>query len=390
LIMQKFSPFTDLSSKPLEDFISEPVVVGAGDPISDIIATMVSKKLYEIFVQYDNGFGVVNLRSILRAGEVSNRKLSTVAVRSPATTPRDPVFKAAMVMSGLRVKSLPITDLHGKLKGGISSATILQELVKAGSSRSAVSEIMTSRPTTIDFSNDLDKARSLMVEKDFDHLPITRDGKLVGLITSMDLIEVNGPTDRTNRTSKLPEPSSIGSVKVGGVMRDEPVICEPTDDSLQVLRKIMEKQRTAAVVVAGGAVRGIVTLRDYVKLLAVQPEPVGQPVYVVGLPKHDYESALAESKFRRSIESLSHVYPEIDEARATVKTFSKEKERKHFEVHVLIRMPKHQVEFREEGWSIEEVFENIGSKIKRLMTKPRDSPSRRRFPARAETAAARF
>jgi hypothetical protein len=87
---------------------------------------------------------------------------------------------------------------------------------------------------------------------------------------------------------------------------------------------------------------------------------------------------------------LSHVYPEIGEARATVKAFSKGKERKHFEVHVLIRLPKHQVEFIEEGWSIEEVFENIGLKIKRLMTKPRESPSRRRLPSRAERAVARF
>jgi hypothetical protein len=114
------------------------------------------------------------------------------------------------------------------------------------------------------------------------------------------------------------------------------------------------------------------------------------PVYIVGLDDQDIESSLAKTKFQRSIESLSHVNPEIGEARATVKTFSNEKERKHFEVHVLIRMPKHRVEFREEGWSIEEVFENIGLKIKRLMTKPRDSPSRRRHPARREMATARY
>jgi hypothetical protein len=114
------------------------------------------------------------------------------------------------------------------------------------------------------------------------------------------------------------------------------------------------------------------------------------PVYIVGLDDNDIESSLAKTKFQRSIESLSHVYPDIGEARATVRAFSKGKERKHFEVHVLIRMPKHQVEFIEEGWSIEEVFENIGLKIKRLMTKPRESPSRRRLPSRAERAVARF
>src|SRR2546428_14173470 len=114
------------------------------------------------------------------------------------------------------------------------------------------------------------------------------------------------------------------------------------------------------------------------------------PVYSVGLEGQDPESSLVETKFRKSIESLSHVYPDIGEARATVRGFAKGKERKHFEVHVLIRMPKHQVEFIEEGWSIEEVFENIGLKIKRLMTKPRGSASRRRLPARAERAIARF
>jgi len=122
------------------------------------------------------------------------------------------------------------------------------------------------------------------------------------------------------------------------------------------------------------------TLRDSTRL----------PVYIVGLDNQDIESSLAKTKFQKSIESLSHVYPEIGEARATVKTFSNEKERKHFEVHVLIRMPEQQLEFREEGWSIEEVFENIGLKIKRLMTKPKDSPSRRRHPARREMATARY
>ena len=114
------------------------------------------------------------------------------------------------------------------------------------------------------------------------------------------------------------------------------------------------------------------------------------PVYIVGLEDQDIESSMAQSKFQRSVDSLNHLYPDIAEARATVKSFSGAKGRKHFEVHVMIKMRKHQVEFVEEGWSIEEVFENIGVKIKRLMTKPRDSPARRRSPSRAQAALARY
>jgi hypothetical protein len=114
------------------------------------------------------------------------------------------------------------------------------------------------------------------------------------------------------------------------------------------------------------------------------------PVYIVGLEDQDFESSLAKEKFQRSIDSLHHIYPDIVEARATVKSFSGEKQRKHFEVHATIKLPKHQFEFVEEAWSIEEVFENIGQKIKRLMTKPYDSPARRPRPSRAEIAQARY
>ena len=40
------------------------------------------------------------------------------------------------------------------------------------------------------------------------------------------------------------------------------------------------------------------------------------PVYIVGLDDNDIESSLAKTKFQRSIESLSHLYPELGEAQS--------------------------------------------------------------------------
>src|SRR5438876_11220217 len=103
------------------------------------------------------------------------------------------------------------------------------------------------------------------------------------------------------------------------------------------------------------------------------------PVYIVGLDDNDAESSLAKSKFRRSIESLSHVYPELGEARATVRAFSKGKERKHFEVHVMIRLPKHQVESRKKDWPTEKDSKTIELRTKSPIQKPRASRPRRRL-----------
>ena len=114
------------------------------------------------------------------------------------------------------------------------------------------------------------------------------------------------------------------------------------------------------------------------------------PVQIVGLQKEDLESSKAEAKFRRSLQALGHIHRDIIEARAVVKTFALGKDRKRYEVQVFIKLPKEQFDFTEEGWSIEEVFERIGEKIKRLMTKPRDKPSHRRHPSRMEMESSRF
>jgi ribosome-associated translation inhibitor RaiA len=119
-------------------------------------------------------------------------------------------------------------------------------------------------------------------------------------------------------------------------------------------------------------------------------EFVDIPVQIVGLQKDDLESRKAELKFRKSLQALGQVHRDIIEARAIVKTSFLQKDRKRYDVQVFIKLPKEQIDFAEEGWSIEEVFEKIGDKIKRLMTKPRDKESHRRHPSRMETESARY
>ena len=114
------------------------------------------------------------------------------------------------------------------------------------------------------------------------------------------------------------------------------------------------------------------------------------PVQIVGLQKDDLESRKAELKFQKSLQALGQIHRDIIEARAIVKTSVLQKDRKRYDVQVFIKLPKEQIDFAEEGWSIEEVFEKIGEKIKRLMTKPRDKESHRRHPSRMEAESARY
>jgi ribosome-associated translation inhibitor RaiA len=114
------------------------------------------------------------------------------------------------------------------------------------------------------------------------------------------------------------------------------------------------------------------------------------PIEVHGLIKDDIDSRKAELKFQKSVQGLARIHRDMLAARAIVKTSTLEKDRKRYEVQVLISLPKERFDFSDEGWSLDEVFEKIGEKIKRLTTKPRDKVSHQRHPSRMQAESDRF
>ena len=114
------------------------------------------------------------------------------------------------------------------------------------------------------------------------------------------------------------------------------------------------------------------------------------PIQIIGLQKNDVDTRKAELKFSKSLEALALVHPNIFEARAVVKTSLLEKERRRYEVKVVIKLPREQFDLSADGWSIEETFEHIAVKMKRLRTKPRDRSAYRRRHSRAEIERERF
>lgn len=52
-----------------------------------------------------------------------------------------------------------------------------------------IKSIMTTNVVTVEPEDSLEVVKELLFEKHFHHLPVTKDGKLVGIITSWDLIK---------------------------------------------------------------------------------------------------------------------------------------------------------------------------------------------------------
>lgn len=103
-----------------------------------------------------------------------------VKVISPGLTLKE----AAEIMSKENIGSLVIIR-NGKLVGIITERDVLRNIKKLSSS---VEKIMSKNVVTIEDTESIDMAAEIMAEKKIKRLPVTREKKLVGIITATDVL----------------------------------------------------------------------------------------------------------------------------------------------------------------------------------------------------------
>ena len=86
-------------------------------------------------------------------------------------------------------KSIPIPSLFTLLDGYISLTTskrMDKEVEKIAATK--VAEAMTANPVVVDPETDIEKVAALMVEKNYNTLPVIDAGKLVGILGKEDVL----------------------------------------------------------------------------------------------------------------------------------------------------------------------------------------------------------
>jgi len=109
--------------------------------------------------------------------------------------PEDLVDLAASLMEWEHVRSVPVEDAQGALVGLVSLRSMLRLLARSkreGAPAIAVRDIMTKDPITIAPEASTLSAIQLMRSQQIGSLPVVRDGKLVGIVTEHDIVELAG------------------------------------------------------------------------------------------------------------------------------------------------------------------------------------------------------
>ncbi len=114
------------------------------------------------------------------------RQLMTaqVATASPETT----LAEAARELASVMISGLPVVDGSGQVVGIITESDLLSALLRSESAETPVRTLMTRSVVTVDEFASADSVVRLLRLKQLHHLPVTRQGSVVGLITPQDVI----------------------------------------------------------------------------------------------------------------------------------------------------------------------------------------------------------
>lgn len=364
-----------LKSLPVIELMSPVSLSHPLDPTSKLVGLMRESNHYETFIEEEDRTAVVTIRGLLNVSNIETTKLSTLMYYVPRLNQFNTVGDAATLMFEHRIRSLPIYQAS-KLKGQITSRSIVRKLLDTESGIKA-SEIMTPKPICVDSGEKVSIARNVMIRRKVDQLPVLKNNKLHGAVTSEAIVSaILPPVDRTIKGDWR-----RGRYDVPVEDFTNPDIVEnEVDDGLRSVLSDMDKTSSNFSIIRNfDEVQGIVTFRDFMKLLLKAREPEQMPnMYIVGLPEDAFEAEAAREKFQRVVRLLGRSFPEMTEARAIIKAGITKAARKKYQVRVFVLSPYWHYSYRVFGHELPDSFDYVEDWATKLLTQYRNRRERRR------------
>jgi CBS domain-containing protein len=271
-------------------------------------------------------------------------------------------------MSLYRLRAIPLIEKNAII-GQISAKKIVDAIrdvvLVTANRKTSASNIMTPSPIVISKTDKIASAKNIKKRRRIDHLPVLEDNRLVGMVTSKDIINVMLPTERIGRKSLGIDDTQIRlNITISGIL-DKNIIVSNSDDTLRSVTDLMVSQNsTYCVVTTVDEVQGIITYRDIINLLG--EKVVDEvPIILIGLPDDPLDAELAKSKFTNLVKLLRKIYPDIEQARCRMKIREIEGARKRYEVDANIISTHDITNYINVGWDLPKMFDQMSDSLKK-------------------------
>ena len=223
---------------------------------TDIIDYLGGGKKFEMIRQKFDG-------NIFKAINEPIKLIMTQKVYSIKTSAR--MSEAIELMTKTNLGGLPVVDDENRVKAIITERDIMS-LFADMISGVTVAQLMSEQVVTALSKTTIFEAERSMATQGFRRLPIVSDGKVVGIITTMDVIRFfgSGEVFKYLRSGTIIQVLNTPALEIA--TKDVSTV-EPNADVGQAAKTMKDKDIGAVPVVKNGKLVGIITERDFFKII---------------------------------------------------------------------------------------------------------------------------
>ena len=122
---------------------------------------------------------------------MKDAKVSTVMVQPVVSAKtKTPAENIASVLLYSHYTGMPVVDDVGRVVGIVTELDLLDALMEGKNlSKVSAEQIMTKEPVTADVDTPVSEVIATMKKKNIIRLPITREGKLAGIVARCDILK---------------------------------------------------------------------------------------------------------------------------------------------------------------------------------------------------------
>jgi CBS domain-containing protein/ribosome-associated translation inhibitor RaiA len=353
------------------------VIFSPEESVSRVLGELERTGRYEAAVQAGDKVGLITLRHLLKVSRPESTKLVRLWKPLTQVTPDSLVIGVAAELIRINERALPVVE-GTKPVGIISQLDIVKAMADSPElGNIPAKELAKTSVTSMDAKEAISKARSTMLDKGFSHIPVTRDGRLVGMVTAQDLIQIFLKSQGRSKQGEKPTGNTTKyKGELGGIMDEQPLTVGVDASALEVARGLRDREKSACLLTdSQGVIQGIITPRELLALIARRPLIKELPIQIVGLSKEDFfDRAEAEAKVDRVIKKGMRVHPNISEVSIVIKKTNEGGERNRYEMTARVISATEQINAHGEGFDMLQTFEGMLNTLEKEMMKTKSGP----------------
>ena len=212
-------------------------------------------------------FGIIQQNYAGNFYKAINEPIKTIMTHNVVSIRTTGKLKEAIqLMTKHNVGGLPVVDEEGKIWAIITERDILN-IFKGKLSGVKVAEIMSESVVTVTPETTIFEAAKIMTSRGFRRLPIVLDERLVGIITVMDVLRFFG-TGQVFQHLRSGTITQVLQTSIMEIATKNVVTVEPEKDVGYAAQLMQENKIGALLVVENGRLIGMITERDFFKMIA--------------------------------------------------------------------------------------------------------------------------